>query len=297
MRLRREGAPLELHEIAAHVTAGDALRSMIEPHLATPRRAAANAPTATVDISGLPLAELPVEHPSKLMAVVLSGDGGWRDLDKTIAEDLQRQGVPVVGLDSLRYFWSKKTPEQTASVVAAVMETFMAKWHADKVALIGYSFGADVMPFAYNRLPEDLRAHVALIALLALSKAADFEITLRGWLGEPPGADAIAVIPEADKIAPRLIQCFYGHDEADTACKALASRGVETHGTKGGHHFDGNYAALAEIILKGFKQRAELSASADIRPQPLPVIQGEAGRSAVQEKRGVGSNLTRSAFP
>ncbi|MGH7924220.1 MAG: virulence factor family protein [Candidatus Binatus sp.] len=261
MHLRREGAPFELHEIAANVAAGEALRSMIEPHLAKLHPTAANAPTTKVDISELPIAELPVAHPSKLMAVVLSGDGGWRDLDKTIAEDLQRQGVPVVGLDSLRYFWSRKTPDQTASVVAALIRTFMARWRTDEVALIGYSFGADVMPFAYNRLPEDLRAHVALIALLALSRTADFQITIRGWLGEPPGPDAIAVLPEADKIPPRLMQCFYGHDESDSACPALASRGVEAYGRSGGHHFDGDYGAIAKLILARFKDRTELSSS------------------------------------
>ncbi len=260
MRLRHEGAPIDLHEIPASVTSGDALRSLIEPHLAVPRPVLTNIPKVA-DISELPLVELPVEHPTNLMAIVLSGDGGWRDLDKTIAEDLQHQGVPVVGLDSLRYFWSKKTPEQTATAVAALIETFMAKWHVDQVALIGYSFGADVMPFAYNRLPQNLRAHVALIALLALSKSADFEITVSGWLGEPPGTAALPVLPEATKIPPRLMQCFYGKDETDSACPTLAPRGDETFGIKGGHHFDGNYGALAKVILAGFKQRAQLSSS------------------------------------
>ena len=165
---------------------GDALRSLIEPHLAKPGPAVTKIPTnsaPTVDISALPLTELPVDQPSKLMAILLSGDGGWRDLDKTIAEDLQQQGIPVVGFDTLRYFWSKKTPQQTADVVAALIQTFMTKWHADKVALIGYSFGADVMPFAYNLLPPSLRDHVVLISLLGLSKSADFEISVRGWLG------------------------------------------------------------------------------------------------------------------
>jgi type IV secretory pathway VirJ component len=260
-RLRREGAPIELHEMAADVTAGDALRSMIEPHLAKLHRAAVK-PSLPTDISGLPLAELPVAHPGKLIALELSGDGGWRDLDKTIAEDLQRDGVPVVGLDSLRYFWSKKTPQQTANVVAALMETFMAKWHGDNVALIGYSFGADVMPFVYNRLPENLRGQVTLIALLGFSKTADFEITVRGWLGEPPGTDAIPTLPEADKIPPQLMQCFYGSEEGDSACPALKSRGVQTYQRKGGHHFDGNYGALEDLILKGFKQRAGVGAGA-----------------------------------
>ncbi len=258
LRLSHEGAPVDLHELPHSVRAVGALLSLIEPYLAKEQPTVANVPKAT-DISGLPLAELPVEHPSKLMAVLLSGDGGWRDLDKTIAEDLQRQGVPVVGLDSLRYFWSRKTPEQTAGVVAAVIETFMVRWHAEKIALIGYSFGADVIPFAYNRLPPSLRDHVVLITLLGLSKSADFEISVGGWLGEPPGADALPVLPEATKIPAHLMQCIYGQDETDTACPTLALRGVETFRRNGGHHYDGNYAALADLILAGFKQRAGLS--------------------------------------
>ncbi len=240
--LQHQGAPLELQEIKSDQSIGDALRMLVKPHLAKPK-------ASVTDISELPLTVLSVEHPSRLMAIVLSGDGGWRDLDKTIAEDLQRQGVPVVGWDSLRYFWSLKTPEQIATDLAAVMQTYMAKWHSSEVLLVGYSFGADVMPFAYNRLPETLRSHVLLMALLGFSKTADFEITVSGWLGEPPGPNALPVNPETDKISPSLLQCFYGHDEGDSACPELARRGVETISTTGGHHFDGDYDALARRIL------------------------------------------------
>jgi type IV secretory pathway VirJ component len=121
-----------------------------------------------------------------------------------------------------------------------------------------------VMPFVYNRLPENLREHVTLIALMGFSKTTDFEITVRGWLGEPPGTDAIASLPEADKIPPRLIQCFYGSEEGDTACPALETRGVETFKRNGGHHFDGNYGALEDLILKGFKQRAGVRPGAEV---------------------------------
>ena len=75
----------------------------------------------------------------------------------------------------------------------------MARWYASEVALIGCSFGADVMPFVYNRLPHRSRLRVALIALLGFSRTADFQITLTGWLGEPPQLDALPVLPEADK--------------------------------------------------------------------------------------------------
>jgi type IV secretory pathway VirJ component len=247
--LAREGAPFEIHQIGPHESIDEALRALLAPHLTEPS-------TQVTDVSALPLTILGVGHPSNLMAIVISGDGGWRDLDKTIAENLQQQGVPVVGWDSLRYFWSKKTPQQTADDLAVVMRTFMDKWHANEIALIGYSFGADVMPFAYNRLPAQLRSHVVLMALLGFSKTADFQITVTGWLGEPPGPDAVPVLPEADKIPPTLMQCFYGQGEDDSACPALARRGVEVFRTNGGHHFDGDYAALARDIMVRLKQSA-----------------------------------------
>ena len=65
-----------------------------------------------------------------MLAIVLSGDGGWRDLDKTISEKLQSDGVSVVGWDSLRYFWSRKSPEQVARDLGAVIDTFSSRWGA-----------------------------------------------------------------------------------------------------------------------------------------------------------------------
>ena len=79
-----------------------------------------------------------------------------------------------------------RRPGADRGEVAGVIQTFLTKWHADEVAMIGYSFGADVIPFAYNRLPETLRDHVVLIALLGFSKSADFESRLAdGWASRP----------------------------------------------------------------------------------------------------------------
>jgi type IV secretory pathway VirJ component len=242
------GAQIEVREFAASTNTADALGQLIHPYLA---KAEANA----TKLAAVPLTVLPVEHPTKIMAVVLSGDGGWRDLDKTIAQDLQRQGIPVIGWDSLRYFWRKRTPAQTAAGMAAVLKTFMADWDANQVALIGYSFGADVLPFIYNRLPPNLRSRVVLIALLGFAKSADFEIQVYGWLGLPPGPEALPEAPELAKIPPDLIQCFYGESESDTACPQLAAQGAEVIRTPGGHHFGGNYAVLAVDILNGLKRR------------------------------------------
>lgn len=247
-RLMAVHARVVSRDFAAETTPETMLLALMRPHLG-PR-----APDEE-DVSDLPLVELPAAHPSTLLAIVVSGDGGWRDLDKTIAHDLQGWGVSVVGIDSLRYFWSKKTPAQTAHDLARVIRSYSARWRAKSVALIGYSFGADVLPFAYNRLPEPLRARVALMALLGFAPAADFEIRVTGWLGMPPSADALPVRPEMAKVPPGLVQCFYGADETDTMCPELAKSGIAEIRTDGSHHFGGHYEHLAHVILDGWRRR------------------------------------------
>ena len=89
------------------------------------------------------------------MAIVYSGDGGWRDIDKDIADRLHELGMPVVGVDSLRYFWSEQRPKVAAADLAQIIAHYRIAWQRGRVILIGYSFGADVLPFLVNRLPED----------------------------------------------------------------------------------------------------------------------------------------------
>jgi type IV secretory pathway VirJ component len=190
------------------------------------------------------------------MAIVISGDGGWRDLDKTIAEELQKDGVSVIGWDSLRYFWSERSPQQTSNDLARVLKTYTTRWHADHVALIGYSFGADVMPFAYNRLPDAVRAKVSLISLLGFAPSADFQIRVTGWLGMPASDKALQVQPEFARLPPKIVQCFYGEHEEDTLCPTLTKTGVEVIRTSGDHHFGHDYAALEKRILNALKKQA-----------------------------------------
>jgi type IV secretory pathway VirJ component len=225
------------------------LVALLTPHLQA-------VSTSADDVSDLPLIELPAAHPNGLMAIVISGDGGWRDLDKTIAQALQKDGVSVIGWDSLRYFWSEKPPAQTSRDLARVMQTYGARWNAQHIALVGYSFGADVMPFAYNRLPEAQRAKVSSIALLGFAPDADFQIRVGGWLGMPASDKALKVRPELTKVPPAIVQCFYGADEEDTLCPALQKTGIEVIRTSGDHHFGGNYDALEKRILGAFKKQS-----------------------------------------
>ena len=211
-------------------------------------------------LDNLPIVELPSRKPSTHLAVVISGDGGWRDLDKTIAERLRKEGVNVVGLDSLRYFWARKSPKRATEDVAAIIEAYSRKWGADDVALIGYSFGADVAPFVYNGLPQNLRDKVRLVSLLGPEKAADWRIRVVGWLGAEPSKDALATGPQLATIPGKHIQCFYGEDDKAASCATLKNSGAEIVKTRGSHHFDGDYNALAEKILARLKAYSSIGA-------------------------------------
>jgi type IV secretory pathway VirJ component len=204
---------------------------------------------ASAALADLPLIELPADVTDDRLAIVWSGDGGWRDLDRQIAQKLASEGVAVVGVDSLRYFWSLRTPEEMAADLAAIIGHYTTAWRRSRVILIGYSFGADVLPFAFNRLPGGVRTSVTQMSLLGLSTFANFQIHVTSWLADMRHADSRDTAPELSRLQGVHVQCFYGEREDDTACTGPELRSAELIRTKGGHHFDGDYDALARHIL------------------------------------------------
>lgn len=234
--------------------AGDARAALLErlQHLLVPKSSDAD------PLADLQLIELPATSKFDTLAIVFSGDGGWRDIDKSVAEALQKEGVPTVGVDSLRYFWSQKTPDQTSADLARIIEAYTERWGVDHVVLIGYSFGADVLPAAYNRLPADTKDMVAQLSLLGLSEAVDYEISVGEFLGTSSSEGE--TLPDLKQIKPALVQCVYGEEEDDSACPKVEGTGVEMIKTTGGHHFDGDYDALAAKILDGIKRRVPAGA-------------------------------------
>ena len=209
------------------------------------QQAALGAPPA--ELGNLPIVEVPATHPGSLFAVLLSGDGGWAGIDKSLGAALAARGVSVAGFDSLRYFWGARTPDELAADLDRVIRYYAAHWGRGEVLLVGYSQGADVLPFALNRLPPATRASVRLTALLGPGQKASFEFHLSNWIG--PGGDR-PIAPEALKLAAADTLCIYGLDEKDSLCPELSPGHARAVPLKGGHHFGGDYDALAGLILE-----------------------------------------------
>ena len=205
---------------------------------------------------GLPLTILEAKPTMDTMAIIYSGDGGWRDLDKDVGGFLQQDGIPTVGVDSLRYFWSERKPQDVADDLARIIDTYRKEWKVNNVLLIGYSFGADVLPAAYNALPEKDKSRVAQMSLLSLSHEISYEISVGGWLGVSSDG-AKDPVNDLAKINPKIVQCVYGTEDDESACPALKDKGMELVGIEGGHHFDEDYEALTGKIIASLKQRLQ----------------------------------------
>jgi type IV secretory pathway VirJ component len=209
--------------------------------------------TGQGEVGDIALQEAPAaDARDERMAVMLSGDGGWAALDRGVAAELNRRGISVVGWDSLRYFWKRRSPEEAARDLARVLEHYLAAWHKRRVVLVGYSFGADVLPFLVTRLPPAVLAKIERVVFLGLGPTATFEFHLSEWLGTSDTQDSRPVAEEIRRL-PRDTRfvCLYGADEADqSACPGLTSFGVSVHALPGDHHFADDYARIAEKLLE-----------------------------------------------
>ncbi|HSI60227.1 MAG TPA: AcvB/VirJ family lysyl-phosphatidylglycerol hydrolase [Ideonella sp.] len=211
-------------------------------------------------LAGLPIVEVPAEPlgPGKTndnaerFAVLLSGDGGWAGIDKGLAAALAKDGIPVAGFDSLRYFWSARTPLGLAADLDRIIRYYAARWNRRHVMLIGYSQGADVLPFAINRLPAATRARVQSTVLLGLGQKASFEFHVANWIGKS-GDRPIA--PEAKRLSAADTVCIYGTEEKNSLCPMLAPHSARPLPLSGGHHFGGEYDKLAALIVEQSRKR------------------------------------------
>ncbi|WP_339443518.1 virulence factor family protein [Pseudomonas hunanensis] len=201
----------------------------------------------------MPVVEVPAGQTTDTVTLFLSGDGGWRDLDRDVAGEMAKLGYPVVGIDTLRYYWQHKTPEQSAADLSELMHHYRQKWGTKRFVLTGYSFGADVLPAIYNRLPVEDQQRIDAVMLLAFARSGSFEIEVEGWLGKE-GQEA-PTGPEMAKLPTSKVVCVYGVEETDeSGCTENTAVG-ERLKLPGGHHFDENYPALAKRLIGEIETR------------------------------------------
>lgn len=197
----------------------------------------------------LPLRPLPADPDSagRAFAVVLTGDGPSGGVGKLVARDLAKAGVPSVIWHSLRYYWRPRTPEEAARDLDAVIRHYSVEWGRERVVLVGYSMGADVLPFLVNRLPDDTRRRIGGVALVALAHDAVFEFRVEQWWGTS-SAPRRATRPEVERLGDLPVLCVWARGDDKAACPQFGTAPVRIVELTGGHHFSGDHARLLRVV-------------------------------------------------
>ena len=195
------------------------------------------------------LIETPTAAPGDALAVLYSGDGGWGPLDRGVAKVLARDGIPVLGVNSLRYFLDRRPAQAVADDLADQLRLRQARWGRQKIVLVGYSFGADALPAIVPRLPADLRDQIRSVVLIGVGPHGDLTFHPASWLNRAT-ADSFPVAPAVEALKGLPMTCIYGDKERLDICPTLPATTIRQVRLHGGHHFDGDYAGLGEAVLK-----------------------------------------------
>jgi len=210
------------------------------------RTAVGDEPEALKDI---PLTEVvnPSAPKTDTFAVFYSGDGGWATLDADVSAHLAAAGIPVVGVSSLKYFWSERTPAQLGRDLERIASVYAQRWGKRRFMLVGYSFGADAAPFMANRFQAGT-PQLAMLGLIAPGRGAQFQFHLSDWMGR--SGDETPTAPEMAKLGRLPVACIYGAEEArESLCTTPLAPTVVSHAFQGGHHLSGDYAGVAKVLL------------------------------------------------
>ncbi len=209
----------------------------------------------------LPIVEVPAKNndsPDLPMMIVYSGDGGWRGFISNMAENYATHGIPVVGVDVLKYFWNESPPDKSARDLANIIDYYSQLWNRNKIILTGYSFGANVLPFIYNDLPDDVREHVVLINLMSPSDYAEFIFHFSDWLNED-SSQKFKLAPEIKKITGPGILITFGEDEKEDLSGELTDHRYQFVRVKGDHHYDYNIKSVTDPVLLELRQKKEVN--------------------------------------
>lgn len=228
--------------------------------------AAAQTPsTATVDdLSKLPITEMPAQPDTgNTVAIFMTGDGGWATLDKQVVAEMRAHGIAVVGLNTRPYLSKKKTAAEIANDLTRISRHYLSAWNRPRLAIVGYSRGADLMPFGVAGMPADVRNRIVLLGLLGLGTRAGFEFHFEDiFLAVKRPTDQLT-LPVLTQLKGMKMLCVFGSDEKESGCRdaapGLITRKVEL---PGGHHWDNDYKLVGDLVVEELRPVATVRSPA-----------------------------------
>jgi type IV secretory pathway VirJ component len=213
------------------------------------------------------------DNRSRIAAVFISGDIGMRfGMGSTITRDMAAAGTPSVAVNAPAFFNRKRTPAAVSALIVEAATRAMTLGKADRVVLIGHSYGADMIRVGYPGLPPALRAKIAMVGLIVPTDAIHLQISLSEMLDwSEPDLPASAVVHSLNGV-PTL--CIYGRDEVQSMCTMSPRSDFKVVALPGGHGLDGDSDAVAATLNAAIADITNLSSAE--KPPPMSTMPSKA---------------------
>ena len=179
----------------------------------------------------------------------ISGDGGMVRFDTKMSNEYKANGYSFVALSSLKYFMTVKSPAKVAHDAVPVIQHYIKEWNKEELILVGFSFGAEITPFLYQRLPPELKQKVKLIVLLTPAKTSDFCIHVRDMIGLDKKNEIYDVSAETANIKSTKVLAIYGKKEKNVFLKKSTQPNLKLLYIRGGHDFKDS-KTIFDLIMK-----------------------------------------------
>lgn len=202
--------------------------------------------SAQADIPSLPLYEVQTNRVPRGLIFYVTGDGGWNSFSRDLCSSLAVHGFDVVALDARKYFWNERNPDTFSSDMSAVVMHYQNKWAIHDWILAGYSFGADVAPFALSRLNKKTAKLPTACLLLGPSASTDFEVKVLDMISIASVVRKYDVVAEIRK-SPCPTLCIVSDDEQSISYTNESL--IKVKKLPGNHRFDNNIGSLTQSIL------------------------------------------------
>jgi len=205
--------------------------------------------SAQTTVSDLPLQILPVTGAKSTLIIFLTGDGGWNRFSRELCNKISGMGYNLVALDSRKYFWKEKTPDKFTQDVSSLVKYYQGKWHINHWVLVGYSFGADVVPFFSDNLKSSASVNLpGASIMISPFSSTNFEVKLEDMIADIPSKGKYDVLSALQKTpTPTLV--VYAADEAYKLPVIKNNRSLKFEELPGGHHYNEDIDSLAGHII------------------------------------------------
>ncbi len=198
----------------------------------------------------LPLKSWPGKASAPLVFYI-SGDGGFNKFSTDLCTEINAAGYPVTALNARSYFWNEKPPEQATADISHYLEKELALKNYQNIVFVGYSFGADVMPFIVNKLPAVLKEKLKSVVLISFSAFTDFEVHLFDFFGDN-SKNSKEVLSAINLMNVPKGAIIFGADESGFDPNRVKLKNWAIITLPGGHHYDDNTSEVASVVMKHF---------------------------------------------